>query len=109
MNWEVEYLPEAESDLKSLDGSQKILVLKAIKKVKQNPLPVYEGGYGKPLGNKNGNDLTGFLKVKLKSAGLRVVYKVVKQNDKMLIIVIGARADEEVYGIAKKRIQENDL
>ena len=109
MNWEVEYLPEAESDLKSLDGSQRILVLKAIKKVKQNPLPVYEGGYGKPLGNKNGNDLTGFLKVKLKSAGLRVVYKVVKQNDKMLIIVIGARADEEVYGIAQKRIQENDL
>lgn len=103
MNWEVEYLPEAESDLKSLDGSQRILVLKAIKKVKQNPLPVYEGGYGKPLGNKNGNDLTGFLKVKLKSAGLRVVYKVVKQNDKMLIIVIGARADEEVYGIAQKR------
>ena len=87
MNWEVEYLPEAESDLKSLDGSQRILVLKAIKKVKQNPLPVYEGGYGKPLGNKNGNDLTGFLKVKL----------------------IGARADEEVYGIAQKRIQENDL
>ena len=74
--------------------------------MKQNPLPVYEGGYGKPLGNKNGNDLTGFLKVKLKSAGLRVVYKVVKQNDKMLIIVIGARADEEVYGIAQKRIQE---
>lgn len=29
MNWEVEYLPEAESDLKSLDGSQRILVLKA--------------------------------------------------------------------------------
>ena len=23
MNWEVEYLPEAESDLKSLDGSQR--------------------------------------------------------------------------------------
>ena len=34
MNWEVEYLPEAESDLKSLDGSQRILVLKAIKKIR---------------------------------------------------------------------------
>ena len=32
MNWEVEYLPEAESDLKSLDGSQKNTGLKAIKK-----------------------------------------------------------------------------
>ncbi len=109
MNWEVEYLPEAEQDLKKLDGSQRIFVLKAIKKVKQNPLPVFEGGYGKPLGNKNGTDLSGFLKVKLKSVGLRIVYKIVKQDDKMLIIVIGARADEEVYGIAQKRILDYEL
>ncbi len=109
MNWIVEYLPEAEKDLKSLDGSQRLLVLKAIKKVKQNPMPSYEGGYGKPLGNKSGNDLSGFLKVKLKNAGLRVVYKVIKTYDKMLIIVIGARADEEVYDIAQKRIQDNNL
>lgn len=53
--------------------------------------------------------MSGFLKVKLKNAGLRIVYKAVKQNDKMLIIVIGARADEEVYGIAKKRIQNHNL
>ena len=50
MNWKLEYLPEAEKDLKDLDGSQRILVLKAIKKVQQNPLPVEEQGYGKPLG-----------------------------------------------------------
>ena len=109
MSWEVEYLPEANQDLKNLDGSQRQLVLKAIKKVQQNPISIYEGGYGKPLGNKNGSDLSGFLKVKLKSAGLRVVYKVVRQDDKMLIIVIGARADEEVYGIAQKRILDNNL
>ncbi|MDD6081491.1 MAG: type II toxin-antitoxin system RelE/ParE family toxin [Oscillospiraceae bacterium] len=109
MSWEVEYLPEANQDLKNLDGSQRQLVLKAIKKVQQNPISIYEGGYGKPLGNKNGSDLSGFLKVKLKNAGLRVVYKVVRQDDKMLIIVIGARADEEVYGIAQKRILDNNL
>ena len=44
MNWKLEYLPEAEKDLKGLDGSQRILVLKAIKKVQQNPLPVEEQG-----------------------------------------------------------------
>lgn len=32
MSWKVEYLPEAEKDLKGLDGSQRNLVLKAIKK-----------------------------------------------------------------------------
>ena len=35
MSWKVEYLPEAEKDLKGLDGSQRNLVLKAIKKVQQ--------------------------------------------------------------------------
>lgn len=109
MSWSVEYLPEAVKDLKGLDGSQRILILKAIKKVQQNPLPQSEGGYGKPLGNKNGNDLHGFLKVKIKSAGLRIVYKVIKTDDQMLVIVIGARADEEVYDIASKRIQDNNL
>ena len=33
MSWTLEYLPEAEKDLKALDGSQRLLVLKAIKKV----------------------------------------------------------------------------
>lgn len=109
MSWEVRYLPEAEKNLKDLDGSQRILVLKAIKKVQQNPLSQAEGGYGKPLGNKSGNDLSGFLKVKLKAAGLRIVYKTVTVNDTMLIIVIGARADDEVYDIAKKRITDHSL
>ena len=75
MSWKLEYLPEAEKDLKDLDGSQRILVLKAIKKVQQNPLPVDEQGYGKPLGNHNSTSLAGLLKIKLRSAGLRVVYQ----------------------------------
>ena len=47
MSWTLEYLPEAEKDLKALDGSQRLLVLKAIKKVQQNPLPAEEKRYGK--------------------------------------------------------------
>ncbi len=103
INWEILYLPEAQDDLKKLDGSQKILVAKAIKKVQTNPLPIYEGGYGKPLGNKNNTDLTGLLKIKLKNAGIRIVYKLIKTETKMLIVVIGVRADSEVYEQANKR------
>lgn len=55
MKWDVVYLPEALDDLRGLDGSQRILVRKAIQKVTANPLPEYEGGYGKVLGNKNLN------------------------------------------------------
>ncbi len=74
MNWSVKYLPEAEKDLAELDGSQKKLILKTIEKVQSNPLSQAEGGYGKPLGNKNGSNLHGFLKIKLKASGLRIVY-----------------------------------
>jgi mRNA interferase RelE/StbE len=103
MNWTLAYLPEAEDDLKKLDGSQRILIQKAIKKVQQNPLPFTENGYGKPLGNQSRNDLSGFLKIKLKASGLRAVYKLQRTENQMLVIVIGVRADEEVYDIAHQR------
>ena len=109
MSWKLEYLPEAEKDLKSLDGSRRILVLKAIKKVLQNPLPIDENGYGKPLGNHNRTNLSNLLKIKLKSSGLRVVYKLERTEDTMLVVVIGIRADEEVYEIAQKRADKHSL
>ena len=109
MNWKLEFLPEAVKDLKSLSGNQQILVLKAIKKVQVNPLPTYEGGYGKPLGNKNGKNLAGFLKIKLRDAGIRVVYKLVRTETQMLVIVVGARADDEVYELAEKRKKKHGL
>lgn len=109
MNWKLGFLPEAAKDLKDLAGNQKIVVTKALNKVLENPLPVSEGGYGKPLGNKQGNNLSGFLKIKLKSAGIRVVYKLVKIDGQMLVVVIGARADDEVYDIAQKRVEKHNL
>lgn len=109
MRWNLEYLPEAEKDLKALDGSQRILVLKAIKKVLQNPLPVDENGYGKPLGNHSRTNLSSFLKIKLKASGLRVVYKLQRTKDTMLVIVVGVRADEEVYEMAQKRAIKHSL
>lgn len=68
MKWDVTYLPEALDDLRRLDGSQRILVRKAIQKVAANPLPENEGGYGKFLDNKNNTNLSGFLKIKLRGA-----------------------------------------
>ena len=102
MNWKLVYLPEAKKDFKELSGNERIVVAKALEKVLENPLPVSEGGYGKPLGNKRGNNLSGFLKIKLKSLGIRVVYKLIKIDGQMLVVVIGARADDEVYDTAKK-------
>lgn len=109
MSWEVRYLPEALDDLQALDGSQRILVKKAIEKVRTNPLLDTEGGYGKQLGNRDNMQLAGFLKVKLRGAGLRIVYQLIREEDHMVLIVIGARKDNEVYQIAHKRIQDHNL
>ena len=51
MTWSIEFLEEAEKDMKKLDHSVRIQVLKGIQKVSANPLSVQEGGYGKPLGH----------------------------------------------------------
>ena len=109
MSWEVRYLPEVLDDFRTLDGSQRVLVKKAIAKVRKNPLPDTEGGYGKRLGNKDNTQLAGFLKVKLRGARLRVVYQLIREKDRMVLSVIGAREDDEVYHIAHKRIQDHNL
>lgn len=104
MTWSTEYLPEAERDVRRLDGSQLRVYNKAIRKLVQNPLPRSEGGYGKPLGNRASTRLSGLLKVKLKSLGIRVVYKADRDRLVVLVVVVGDRADEEVYRLAAQRI-----
>lgn len=109
MSWQIEYLEEAKKDLKKLDRSAQIIVLKGIDKVSENPLPVQQGGYGKPLGNKSGTNLTNLLKIKFRDIGIRVVYKVEYTDTVMKIIVISARSDEQVYIEATKRRTKHNL
>ncbi|MDE5866605.1 MAG: type II toxin-antitoxin system RelE/ParE family toxin [Lachnospiraceae bacterium] len=109
MTWSIEFLEEAERDVKKLDHSVQIQVLKGIQKVSQNPLTTEEGGYGKPLGNKNGNNLTNLMKIKFRDLGIRVVYKVERIDEVMKIIVVSARTDEQVYKEAAKRRDKHDI
>ncbi|MEE1443761.1 MAG: type II toxin-antitoxin system RelE/ParE family toxin [Blautia sp.] len=109
MTWSVEFLEEAKKDMKKLERSASLQVLKGIQKVSRNPLPVQEGGYGKPLGNKNGANLTNLLKIKFRDLGIRVVYKVERVEDVMKIIVVSARTDEQVYREAARRKEKYEL
>jgi len=91
VTWTIRYLPEALQDLRALDSSRRARVLKAIEKVSLNPLPNSEGGYGKPLGNRQNSRLAGYLKNKLLKDGLRVVYGLVRDKEVMKIVIISDR------------------
>lgn len=106
MSWDIRFLKEATADFNRLDGSQQKIVSKALLRVSQNPLPTSEVGYGKPLGNHTSSNLSGLLKIKLRAHGLRIVYQLVHVNHQMLVIVIGIRADGQVYSKAQARMDE---
>lgn len=105
MKWQVEFLKEAQRDLKRLDMYNRRLVLKAIDKTSERPLPPPDG-IGKPLGNHASAKLSGFYKIKLRGLGYRVVYQLVMQDEVMRVIVISVREDEAVYKEAERRIQK---
>ena len=108
-SWNIRYTKEAEKDLDSLDGSQKRELMKVVRRVAQNPLPRSEGGYGIPLGNKGGRDLTGLFEIKLRGAGLRAIYKLIRIETEMAVIVVGFRKDKEAYEIAAERLNKYDF
>lgn len=101
MGWNIRITDEAKKDYSKIDGSMRKQVLAGIIKVSKAPLPS-PNGYGKPLGNKNGNDLTGFFKIKYKEIGIRVVYTLAIDKMIMNIIVISQRDDNYCYDMAAK-------
>ena len=79
-------------------------VYAAIEKISSNPLPITEGGDGKPLGNKHGSNLTGLLNIKLRGGGVRVVYRLERHEHAMTIVIVSVRDNDAVYREAAKRI-----
>ena len=92
MEWKIEYLKEARRDLKRLDPYNRKLILMAIEKTAERPLPPPDG-IGKPLGNH------------ARGLGYRVVYQLVRDGGTMRIIVISVRDDDAVYKEAERRIR----
>ena len=101
MAWNIRITDEAQKDYKKIERSIQKQVLAGIIKVSKAPLPS-PNGYGKPLGNKNGNNLTGFFKIKYKGIGIRVVYTLVVDKMVMNIVVISQRDDNYCYDLAAK-------
>ena len=103
MSWRIEYIKEAQRDLQKLDAFNRRIILKAIEKTAQRPLPPPDG-VGKPLGNHAAANLSGYYKIKLRDLGYRVVYGLVREGNVMKVIVISIRDDDAVYREAERRI-----
>jgi len=88
---QIKFIPEAEKDYKSLDGSIKKLVNEKIDKLKENPY------LGEELGNKNNIDLTGYYKIYVCKKIYRIVYKITEDTEGEFNVEI-----VEIWGIGKK-------
>ena len=104
MTWKIEYIKEAQRDLLKLDPYNRRIILKAIEKTAERPLPSPDG-IGKPLGHHASSNLTGYYKIKLRDLGYRVVYELVREKEVMKVIVISIRDEEAVYQEAERRIE----
>ncbi|MDD3206404.1 MAG: type II toxin-antitoxin system RelE/ParE family toxin [Lachnospiraceae bacterium] len=99
MNWNVRLTEEAVREYRHLDGAIRKQILAGIYKVSKAPFPS-PNGYGKPLGHKGGNNLTGFFKIKYQGIGIRIVYTLVLESTTMNIVVISERDDNYCYNLA---------
>ena len=98
MYFKIEWHPLAAKDYKSLDGSQRVQIDKALEKLLN-----LGGNAGESL---QGN-LQGYRRLKQRSLGLRIVFGVDKTTGKIgiiTIIVIGKRDNDRVYKEAFRRI-----
>ena len=101
MTWQIKIAQEAKKDYRKLDRGVRRQVFAGILKVSKNPYP-HPKGYGKPLGNKHGNNLTGFFKIKYRDIGIRVVYTLIPEKWVMNILVVSERDDDLCYEVATK-------
>lgn len=90
---------EAREDVRDLDGAARKVVLKALKKLEQDP-----DQRGTPLGSPGGN-LTTFRKLIVGDRDYRVVYRIERDGSVVVVWVVAKRADRECYDMAISRLQ----
>ena len=97
MNCNVRLIPSARKDFNKLDGREKLVVAKKLKKLSSNPF------LGEELGKRAGIDLIGYFKLYADKKRLRIVYRCIGDQVDLEIIAIGPREGLAAYRKAEKR------
>lgn len=108
--YRVQFLDNARQNFMDLDGSVRKPVAKQLRKLETSPQ------LGTPCENAAGIDLSGWLKLYLKAAGLRVIYAIVREptvsepktTDEQGIVdvlAIGPRSDLSAYRLAEAELK----
>lgn len=90
---------EAKDDIRDLNRSAQVQVLKALKKLETEPEK-----RGQPLGSRATSNLTGLRKLVIGNRQYRAVYRVEPSGDVCVVWVIGERADDACYELAMARL-----
>ena len=103
--FEVRLHKAAAKEYEKLDHSVVQLVDKALAE-----LEIRADEIGKPLGKKRNVNLTGCKEIKLRDAGIRIVFTVIKEQVFVLrlviVFVIDERDDDYVFRLAGKRYED---
>lgn len=92
--------PDAVDDLEALDKGRRIVVIKALAKIAQNP-----SAFGKELGNQQERPLAGFRSAYVDNRSIRIVWKVALDGriEVAVVAVVQQREGMLVYQTAAKR------
>lgn len=100
--YSVQFLEEAKKDYSNLSGDQRKLIDKGINRLEEKGDQI-----GDSLGNNQETKLLGAKKLKFRRAGLRIIFRVNKENIEIIdIVAIGKRSDSEIYKIAHNRLTD---
>lgn len=95
----------AQKEYEKLDNSVVAIVDKALEELEKRADEV-----GKPLGKKHNANLTGCKEIKLREAGVRIVFTITNEYVHILqvvvVIAVEERAADYVFRLAQKRFAE---
>lgn len=98
MSYEIEFFEEALDEWRKLDSSIRDQLKKKLVKLVEEPHRSANRLHG----------LDGCYKIKLRSAGVRLVYKVEDGELVILVIAVGKRDKSVVYDAARERLSATD-